>query len=69
MTIDWSIAPEWANYHAFDNDGGAFWHAYKPKRVKSAGCWISTGMAFPSGLRKPDNVKWEKSVTERPKVK
>jgi hypothetical protein len=31
MSIDWSKAPEWAEYHVMDSNGDTYWFANEPQ--------------------------------------
>lgn len=65
MTIDWTKAPEWAKYHAFDGDGRGGWHEHYP--IQSVyGYWIAKGYEWPSGYEKPADVYWFKTIEARP---
>ena len=41
FTIDWSIAPEWANYWTIDLDCNSYWYRNKPSMVEYG--WESNG--------------------------
>ena len=58
--IDWSKAPEWANYAAMDKDGD--WFYYENLPIVSGETWIAAG--------KNDHMvhlAFEYSLMERPK--
>jgi len=66
--VDWSQAPEWANYWAMDNDCGigiAFWHAARPRLNCDDREWQSRGRAkwAPGFGFSPQN--WTSSLVER----
>ena len=52
--IDWSKAPEWANWHAFDVDGGGRWLTSKP--IASTYNWK---------VRRPDDMNLGHDITLR----
>ncbi len=58
--IDWSNAPKWANYHAFDEDGDGFWFKEKPKSIKDF--WTRKGVCKLSKYI----FYWNHTVTRRP---
>ena len=58
--IDWSKAPEWANYHAFDKDGVGFWYENLPQKTDKN--WIDKGMLDFSGYE----IDWTQTLTRRP---
>lgn len=65
--IDWSNAPEWAQYHAFDADCTGFFHEYKPK--PHGPFWGQSpihGEIAESGYELPVGVDWLTTLTERP---
>ena len=43
MTIDWSSAPEWAEFHAFDKDGRGYWYKSRPTLDPCADYWYVPG--------------------------
>ena len=67
--VDWSKAPEWAMWHAFDIDGKGWFYENKPTNSNES--WepstdsdlcVRSGYNLPTGL--PFN--WEKTLIERP---
>jgi len=66
ISIDWSKAPAWAKYHAFDGDGRGGWHQEKPT-IGEYGFWVATGYKWPSGNWKPLESDWKYTLTERQK--
>jgi len=40
-SVDWSVAPDWANYWGMDDDGLAFWPLARPRIEPKDGEWIS----------------------------
>jgi len=68
MAIDWSQAPAWAHYHAFDIDGRGGYHELEPYVKKRISCWRSDGYNGPSTYTMPAGVDWRQSLVERPKV-
>lgn len=67
MTIDWTQAPAWAQYHAFDKDGMGWWYEHEPICATSTGWWWSAESIGGSGYAKPAGQDWQKSLIERPK--
>lgn len=65
MNIDWSQAPAWAQYHAFDKDGTGRWHRRKP--VYLASVWGCMNWHKMSDTKMPAGMNWKKSLVERPK--
>ena len=59
-SVDWSNAPEWADTHAFDEDGIGIWCGTKKGFVT----WIEKSES--SNFRLPSNLDWTKSKTTRP---
>lgn len=56
--IDWSKAPEWANYVAMDKNGDWYWHEKKPSI--NGNWWGYSGnqeLAF--------SLHWNSSLVER----
>jgi hypothetical protein len=68
--VDWSQAPEWAMWHAFDgmNAGGQGWfYQDKPHFDKKDDDWNNPGrLAGVSWLAKPANLAARDSLTRRP---
>lgn len=69
MQVDWSEAPEWANWAAMDADGYCYWFELTPHIGDNA--WNSaTGKVSPfssESFGHSDNSDgWEKSLTSRP---
>jgi hypothetical protein len=58
--VDWSNAPEWADTHAFDEDGKGRWYGTKKGFVT----WIEKSES--SNFRLSSNLDWFKSKTTRP---
>jgi hypothetical protein len=64
--IDWSNAPEWANYHAFDESGSGFWYEEKPKLLSKSGIWgVTIRKVLPSNLIN-DKTCFADTLTRRP---
>ncbi len=65
--IDWSKAPEWANYAAMDGkDGKWWWTADRPEHLNN--CWdkgVCASMDKPYPAYDGD---WKDSLQERPKT-
>ena len=65
--IDWTNAPNWAQYHAYDADGIGSWHQEEPT-VGQYGFWTSTGYEWPSRyISKTNATVWFDTLEERPK--
>ena len=58
--VDWSNAPEWADSHAFDQDGTGYWYG------STIGRWGWTPFAAKSNLTLPSGLDWKQSKTLRP---
>jgi hypothetical protein len=58
--VDWSNAPEWADTHAFDEDGIGIWCGTKKGFIT----WIEKSES--SNFRLPSSLDWTKSKTTRP---
>lgn len=68
MKVDWSKAPEWANYHAIDSDGRAFFYEENPEIFNSSKCWNSNlRLTRDDDGKRWDVDNWKKSLTKRPK--
>lgn len=67
--IDWSKAPEWANYVAKDEDGRVYWYANKP--VALVGRWsvALTALCFQAGKSVTIPGPWRCSLRQRPAQK
>ncbi len=52
MQHDWSNAPAWAHYHAFDSNWVGYYHEAKPFAYYPGGYW-----------KKPEGVKGNISVS------
>jgi len=64
--VDWSQAPEWANYWAMDEVGFAYWYEHRPKISSRHGAW---GVSERHG--KAPNfggaaIDWQDSLVARP---
>lgn len=67
--IDWTNAPNWAQYHAYDAGGTGGWYQNKPT-LGEHGFWIASGYKWPSGhLSKITGRVWYATLEERPKEK
>lgn len=62
--IDWSKAPEWANYHAFDADYEGAWFEKVP--VQRRHFWEAWGQRRVSGYEKLDSIDWRITLVKRP---
>lgn len=63
--IDWSKAPDWARYHAFDKDEQGTWYANAPFCNNEIGVYIPSGECKRSNLSLPEGVSWHESLTAR----
>jgi hypothetical protein len=59
--VDWSDAPEWADVHAFDEDGKGFWHGIEIHATE----WCNF-RSEKSPFTLPDGLDWKLSKTFRP---
>lgn len=64
VNVDWTTAPDWANYHAFDQDGEGWWYASKPERGNNF--WWKADVQAENKNTLPDGADWEQSLTQRP---
>ena len=68
--VDWSQAPEWANYWAMDGDGDAYWYLSHPDIGSQL--WLSADGDFGLGGVKPAPdfggaaIDWQDSLVARP---
>ena len=60
--VDWSNAPEWADVHAFDEDGTGWW--FGVIYLNEEGEWSFE--ANQSGFTLPPGLDWKQSKTVRP---
>lgn len=70
--IDWSEAPEWAKWHAFDADGVGFFYSARPQISREGrGLWVIRCVHDyqRSGHIKADVSGWRASRTKRPAEK
>ncbi len=66
VMIDWSTAPEWAKYHAFNSDGRGGWHQNLPSINQVVPLfWGQAGYCWPSGYQLPYGEIWQDSLTAR----
>jgi hypothetical protein len=67
MTIDWTQAPNWAQWHALDADGDSWWHEVKPTPL-SGGEWDSSGQLDEGVYQAYDmrGIDWRNTLTGRP---
>lgn len=75
--VDWSTAPDWAKYHAFDgagytpDPGGGMWFSSYPQRISEE----SECFKLYDGLRGADSgytvlsLNWRDSIRQRPEKK
>lgn len=59
---DWSKAPEWAKYHAVDEDGDVYWYEIKPNPVGHG--WHWNGGHFDQDTE--TSLRWRDTLQERP---
>jgi len=62
--VDWSKAPQWANYWAMDDDGVAFWHSGRPRIDRDDGEWRSSGRAKQAPEFDWEAEDWDASLVE-----
>ena len=68
--VDWSKAPKWAQWHAFDLTGFGYWYSHKP--IHAAAEWSINNendfgaLAQPAGLYADLATAWRDSLTQRP---
>lgn len=58
--VDWSNAPDWADVHAFDEDGEGYWCGVRQGDIS----WMDENEQSPFTL--PDGLDWKLSKTYRP---
>ena len=59
IAIDWTSAPEWANYAAMDLDGRWFFHEFEPKFDKIE--WVQ-----PGEIKRLESAMAENTLAKRP---
>lgn len=65
--MDWSDAPEWANFLAQDADGRWFWYEYLPTNAPSdRWCGYGGTRVGSAGCTEP-NVNWWMTLEENKK--
>ncbi len=64
MVIDWTQAPPWARYHAFDKIGAGYWYENRPEPFVKP-WWEATGLIIRSGYTLPSGEDWRESLTKR----
>lgn len=69
--IDWSKAPEWANWHAIDSDGGGYWYEVKPILHRNQREWMykSNTDQYKGSKDYSDFGDWRETLRERPPKK
>lgn len=70
MNIDWSKAPEWANYHAIDKNGVSYWYEERPGLKLNVDKWVcgEGNCAWRDNYSEvPKGFEWQFSLTKRPK--
>jgi hypothetical protein len=70
FNVDWTHAPKWALYHAFDQFGIGFWFSHFPSPINGSWGIIHGGSQIEkSGYRESENLNlWDKSRTERDSI-
>lgn len=68
MQVDWSKAPEWAKWHAFDECGKGYWFECIPSISKNISVWDNEygGRFEPSDEYIGYCEEWKHSKTKRP---
>jgi hypothetical protein len=62
--IDWTAAPDWAQWAAMDGDADVWWHQHEPDLV--ARSWhVGSGDIALQG-NAPDAANWRESLRQRP---
>lgn len=65
MQVDWTNAPDWANYHAIDSDSQGNYYELEPSIFR--GAWNNRKSRYkPSGFYFYIK-KWKETLTKRPK--
>ena len=62
--INWSEAPEWAMWHAFDEDGWGYFHECKP--IPEGRTWKTEGGLCKATGPREFCRKWKETLTQRP---
>lgn len=68
---DWSKAPEWANYHAVDQNGDTYWYENKPSAFDEVwNLWnfgkVKVKVEFDTATT---NNNWRDTLQEKPEDK
>lgn len=68
MQVDWSEAPEWANWYAIDEDGKGHWYECEPVISRNLNVWDNEngGIFALSDRRIGYYEEWEQSERKRP---
>ncbi len=64
MQIDWTTAPAWAQWHAFDSNGYGHYYQYEPKQTNID--WLQFGHQDRSWRFLPTGQDWRDSLVKRP---
>lgn len=60
-SVDWSNAPEWAEFHMYDETKSGYFKGWVTRGCFWNGCFAPSGFTLPTGL------DWKQSKTIRPK--
>jgi hypothetical protein len=60
-SVDWSNAPEWAEFHMYDETKSGYFKGWVTRGCFWNGCFAPSGFTLPTGL------DWKLSKTTRPK--
>jgi len=61
---DWNNAPEWAYYHAFDEDGEEYWYENKP--IDLVLSWETRGGEWDIVKELTPRKDWRDTLSKRP---
>jgi hypothetical protein len=64
--IDWTKAPEWAQWAAMDSDADVWWYQHEPD-LAARSWYVGGGIDFQGNA--PDASKWRESLRQRPSAK
>lgn len=63
LQIDWSKAPEWAQWAAADQSGETCYYEFEPECTSNTSMWMRTNGSFEHVLVYEN---WRKTLTKRP---